>query len=245
MADTPLVKKLQLKNGQSMVVLEAPNGYYEHLVSLLPDVACTTAAIGDFDAVFMFAQWAEDLVMHVRTAVKLLKPEAIFWIAYPKQTGDVETDLTRDIGWGILNRLGWAPVRQISLDDTWSVLRFRPANEDAKKVDAQYPDAKAKLRPIYDQLAELATSLGSDVTLNVRKSYVAFVRTKQFALIQPTTKTRVDLGLKLKGKPTTERFKEAKNFGSGSITHKVGLTSRKDIDDEIIAWMQEAYDQQQ
>jgi len=244
MADTPLFKKLQLKANQSMVVLEAPEGYYEHLVSLLSDVACTTAAIGDFDAVFMFAQWAEDLVMHVRTAVKLLKPEAILWIAYPKKESDVETDLTRDVGWGYLNQLGWAPVRQISLDDTWSVLRFKPANEDVKKVDAQYPDAKAKLRPIYDRLAELAISFGSDVTLTVRKSYVAFSRENQFALIQPSTKNRVDLGLKLKGKPTTSRFKAAKNFGSGSITHKVGLTSRKDIDDELITWMLEAYNQQ-
>ncbi len=244
MADTPLLNKLQLKAKQSMVILEAPDGYYEYLVSLLPDVSCTTAAIGDFDAVFMFAQWSEDLVMHVRTAVKLLKPDAILWVAYPKQGGDLETDLTRDVGWGILNTIGWAPVRQISLDDTWSVLRFKPANEDAKKVDAQYPDAKAKLRPIYDRLAELALSFGSDVTLTVRKNYVTFSRENQFALIQPTTKNRIDLGLKLKDKPTTNRFKAAKNFGSGSITHKVGLTSRKDIDDELIAWVQEAYDQQ-
>ncbi len=244
MADTPLLNKLQLKAKQSMVVLKAPEGYYEYLVSLLPEVSCTTAAIGDFDAVFMFAQWSEDLVMHVRTAVKLLKPDAILWIAYPKPNSKLETDLTQDSGWGFLTQIGWAPMRQISLDDTWSVLRFNPANEDIKKVDAQYPDAKAKLRPIFDRLAELATSFGSDVTLTVRKSYVAFNRENQFALIQPSTKNRIDLGLKLKDKPTTNRFKAAKNFGSGSITHKVGLTSRKDIDDELIAWMREAYEQQ-
>ena len=244
MADTPLIKKLQLKAGQSMVVLQAPHGYFEHICAGLPDVECTTAAIDDFDAVFMFAQRSEDLVMHVRTAVKLLKPEAIFWIAYPKQDGDLETNLTRDKGWGAVTNAGWAPVRQISLDDTWSVLRFKPADEDDKKVDAQYPEGKAHLRPIFDKLAELLTSFGSDVQLNVRKTYVAFAREKQFALVQPSTKTRVDLGLKIKGKATNGRFKEAKNFGSGSITHKIGLTSVSDIDEELIEWMQEAYDQQ-
>lgn len=244
MTDSSLLKKLQLKAGQSLVVLKAPNGYYEHLVASLPDVACTTAAIGDFDAVFLFAQWAEDLVMHVRTAVKLLKPNALFWIAYPKTSGDLETDLTRDKGWGVVKKAGWLAVRQVSLDETWSVLRFKPADEDHNTVNAQYPESKAHLRPIYDRLVELAQSFGSDVTLGVRKNYVAVSRGKQFAVIRASTKNRVDLGLKLKDKPTTERLKEAGSFGSGSITHKVGLTSAKEVDAEVAAWLQEAYDRQ-
>ena len=243
MADAPLLNKLQLRPGQSMVVLDAPDEYYDFLVSALPGVACTTAAIGDFDAVFMFAQLAEDLVMHVKTAVKLLKTDALFWIAYPKQNGDVETNLTRDIGWDVVNQAGWQSVQQVSLDDAWSILRFKPANEDANTIEAQYPEAKARLRPIYDRLVELAYSFGRDVTLGVRKSYVTLNREKQFALIQPSTQTRLDLGLKLKGKSTTERFKEARNFGSGSITHKVGLTSVNDVDEELVAWMREAYQQ--
>ena len=54
--------------------------------------------------------------------------------------------------------------------------------------------------------------------------------------------TRVDLGPKLKTSPTSPRLQKAPGFSSGSITHKVALTSPEDVDDEIAAWLQSAYE---
>lgn len=244
MSETSLMAKLQLEQGQLMVILEAPEGYVTYLSENLPGANCTTAAIGDFDAVFLFVQTAAEVMMHVRTAVKLLKSDATFWIAYPKKSGSLETDLTRDKGWGLLQQMGWRAVRQVSLDDDWSVLRFRPADSENDLLSTQYANAKTHLRPIFDRLTELVLACGSDIQTNIRKSYVAFSRENQFALIQPSTQKRVDLGLKLKDKPFTDRLQDAGNLGSDLITHKVALTSPDDIDSEVVGWLKEAYEQQ-
>jgi len=81
---------------------------------------------------------------------------------------------------------------------------------------------------------------GSDVTVTPKKTGVSIIRKKQFALIKPATKTRIDLGLKLKDKPTTERLENSGPFGT-MCTHRVRITSTDEVNEELIEWLQEAY----
>jgi len=69
---------------------------------------------------------------------------------------------------------------------------------------------------------------------------VSIIRKKQFILIKPATKTRIDLGLKLKDKPTTERLENSGPFGS-MCSHRVKLSDVNEIDNELIEWMKESY----
>ncbi len=73
--------------------------------------------------------------------------------------------------------------------------------------------------------------------------YVAFARARQFALVQPSTKTRVDLGLVLPGVAPSERLAASTNFGSGSINRRVALAAPADIDAEVEGWLRQAYEQ--
>ncbi|MEM9823270.1 MAG: DUF5655 domain-containing protein, partial [Bacteroidota bacterium] len=73
---------------------------------------------------------------------------------------------------------------------------------------------------------------------------VSMIRKKQFALIKPATKTRIDLGLKLKGKPTTKRLESSGPFGS-MCTHRVRLNHVDDVDDQLIDWLKAAYEMAQ
>jgi predicted transport protein len=109
-------------------------------------------------------------------------------------------------------------------------------------IERQYSGGKERLRQIYDRVAEVVAALGDDVEPGPRGTYVSFGRPKQFALVQPSTKTRVDLGLRLPGSPYTGRLIEAGSFGSGNITHKVALSSPDEVDAELEAWLREAYD---
>ena len=84
---------------------------------------------------------------------------------------------------------------------------------------------------------------GGDVRIEPRQTYVAFARAKQFALVQPSTKTRVDLGLVLPGVAPSERLAASTNFGSGSINRRVALAAPADIDDEVEGWLRQAYEQ--
>lgn len=118
------------------------------------------------------------------------------------------------------------------------VHQFRSAgDEQVDLVDAQY-QGKEPLRPIYDALLQRVRALGSDVEVAPKKTYVSLRRKKQFAQIQPSTKTRVDVGLNLKGREPSARLKAA----SGMCTHKVGVTGPDEIDAQLMGWIEEAYE---
>jgi hypothetical protein len=69
---------------------------------------------------------------------------------------------------------------------------------------------------------------------------VSLRRNKQWALVQPSTATRLDVGLVLKGKPITTRLEASGSFNA-MVTHRVRLASVAEVDAELIGWMKEAY----
>ncbi len=109
----------------------------------------------------------------------------------------------------------------------------------ADLVKNQYK-GKEDLIPIYEKLLSIVESFGKDVTISPKKASVSVIRKKQFALIQPSTKTRIDLGLKIKEKPTTDRLENSGPFGT-MCTHRVKLSELSQIDGELKEWLKEAY----
>lgn len=107
-------------------------------------------------------------------------------------------------------------------------------------VATQYA-GRESLRPIYDRLAAAVVSFGDDVELSPKKAYVSLRRSKQFGLVQPSTRTRVDVGLQLKGVAPTERLEASGSFNA-MVSHRVRLTDVAQIDDELIGWLRRAYD---
>ena len=100
---------------------------------------------------------------------------------------------------------------------------------------------KENLKPIYDKLIEEISKFGNDITNTPKKGSVSLIRKRQFSLIKPTTKTRIDLGLKIKEKPVAGRLENSGPFGT-MCTHRVQLTSVDEVDNEVIGWIKEAYD---
>lgn len=99
---------------------------------------------------------------------------------------------------------------------------------------------KADLKPIYDKLIETVTAFGDDVEISPKKAYVSLRRSKQFALIQPSTKTRVDLGINLKGTDPAGRLEASGSFNA-MVSHRVRLEKPGDVDSEVKAWLKQAY----
>ena len=106
-------------------------------------------------------------------------------------------------------------------------------------VAAQY-EGKENLKPIYEGLLQVIKSFGDDITITPKKGSVSIIRKRQFLLIKPATKTRIDLGFKLKDYPVGERLGNSGPFGT-MCTHRVQLSDAEQIDAELIQWMQEAY----
>ncbi len=123
--------------------------------------------------------------------------------------------------------------------NTIVTLSKEESTSDTDLVTNQYKGKEA-LTPIYEALVQVMTTFGKDVKAVPKKTSVSMVRNKQFALIKPATKTRIDLGLKLKDKPTTERLENSGPFGT-MCTHRVKITSVNDINAELLNWLEEAY----
>jgi hypothetical protein len=117
-----------------------------------------------------------------------------------------------------------------------------PIAEGDSLVAAQYAGAKAKLQPVYAALVSAVKSFGPDIECSPKKAYVSLRRSKQFALIQPSTATRVDIGLVLKGVKPGGRLEAAGSFNA-MVTHRVRLSSLEEVDAELIAWLRRAYDE--
>lgn len=115
------------------------------------------------------------------------------------------------------------------------------AGDTGDLIEAQYKGDKAGLRPIYDALIKAITAFGKDVEVSPKNAYVSIRRSKQFAIVQPSTKTRVDVGINLKGEKTTARLEASGSFNS-MVSHRVRVEKTADVDKELIGWLKKAYE---
>lgn len=113
-------------------------------------------------------------------------------------------------------------------------------NSSEDLIENQY-NGKENLIPIYKELITFIKSLGEDVIITPKKGSVSIIRKRQFVLIKPATKTRIDLGFKLKDKPITDRLENPGPFGT-MCTHRVQISAVNEIDTELKDWIEEAYE---
>lgn len=112
---------------------------------------------------------------------------------------------------------------------------------DTDLVAGQYAGAKSALRPVYDALIAAINKFGGDVEVSPKKAYVSLRRKKQFAIIQPSTASRIDVGLNLKDATAVGRLEPSGSFNA-MVSHRVRVAGKKEIDKELIGWLLQAYD---
>ena len=110
---------------------------------------------------------------------------------------------------------------------------------DDDLVAAQYA-GKENLRPIYERVLEIARGFGDDVEAAPKKTYVSLRRGRQFAIVQPATKKRVDLGIDLRQDVGSPRL--SGSAFSGMVSHKLGVESAEEVDEEVAGWLRMAYE---
>ena len=113
-------------------------------------------------------------------------------------------------------------------------------NDDTEDLVSNQYKGKENLFLIYKELIFTVKAFGKDVKVEPKKGSVSIIRKKQFALIKPASKTRIDLGLKLKDKPITKRLENSGPFGT-MCTHRVKISERQEINKELKEWLKEAY----
>lgn len=110
-------------------------------------------------------------------------------------------------------------------------------------VDQMFSGSKAGLRPIFDALLKLGLSVGKEAKACPCQTIVPLYRNHVFAQIKPTTRTRIDFGFALGDMKPKGRLIDTGGFAKKDrITHRIEITSLKDIDDEVKHWLKVAYD---
>lgn len=122
-----LVKKLHLKPGMRLAVVHAPPGFDRTLGKLPSGVIREASLKGPLDLVLMFAASRKELKGQWSKSLKSLKADGALWIAYPKKTSGMNSDLAMGSEWEVTNGSPWQPVASIAVDETWTGVRFRHA----------------------------------------------------------------------------------------------------------------------
>ena len=123
MDESPLAKKMKLRPGVRAAIIHAPEKYLDQLKH---DSEVSQKLSGKFDWVQIFAKNKKELDSLAPKAANALKPESILWLSFPKGSSKIQTDLTRDKGWEVLQSLDLKWVTLISVDENWSAFALRP-----------------------------------------------------------------------------------------------------------------------
>jgi predicted transport protein len=116
------------------------------------------------------------------------------------------------------------------------------AAENSDDLITEQYKGKENLKPWYDKLMAEINKFGGDVELAPKKAYVSLRRKKQFALIQPSTKDRLDVGLNIKGVAPSGMVEDGSKWNA-MCTHRIKVTDEKMIGKDLINWVKQAYEQ--
>ena len=126
MMDTAkLQKKLRLQKGQLAAVVHPPDSYFER-IGFPEGVKFTKDPGVRVDFLQVFTQTLPELEAIMDPTLRWIRYDGIFWISYPKVSSKVPTDLNRDTLWVAMKNMRFRPVTQVSFDEIWSAVRFRP-----------------------------------------------------------------------------------------------------------------------
>lgn len=106
-------------------------------------------------------------------------------------------------------------------------------------ITKQYT-GKEHLKPIFDKLLAEIQKFGKDVEVAPKNAYVSVRRKKQFAMLQPVTKTRFEIGINLKGQEAKGKL-IAISAANAMCSHKIEITDINDLDNEVMDWLKQAY----
>lgn len=132
-----LIRKLRLATGMNAAVLNPPADY-DIIGELGLPASCghpadAELAEGSFDYAHLFVASLAELERDAPAAIRCLKEDGLFWISYPKGTSGIKTDINRDTGWQLMRSMGMEGVANVSVNEVWSAMRYRPAGAAAKR----------------------------------------------------------------------------------------------------------------
>ena len=134
MSSQSLIEKLQLKDEKNLLIQGLPSSIEKQFAKLSFAKNLTPLLKSrkiDFALVFAVSQ--HQLKGILKEVIPAMQPEAKLWVAYPKLTSKIASDLSRDVSWECVTQFGFESVRSIALDNVWTAIRFKQPDGEEKK----------------------------------------------------------------------------------------------------------------
>jgi hypothetical protein len=203
-------QKLKIKEGHTILTINAPSDYKKSLGQIPAGVKITDSAKA-FSQVHWFVKERAQLEKELKKVLPLIKEDVVCWIFYPKGTSKIQADLNRDSVWAILQGQKVQMVTLISFDDTWSAFGMRQETDDNKKKEDKsnsrlifdFVDPKTKTIKLPDDFAAaLKKNKKQDAFFNTlsftnKKEYIGWIVT---AKREETRKDRLKGSIERLGK---------------------------------------------
>jgi hypothetical protein len=186
-----LSQKLQIKPGTHWLLFNAPHNYLTLIEPLSDDVQIDFEPNGTFDGIQLFINSTFDLNTSLPIIFPLLKPDTIFWLTYPKKSSGMESGLEMMDSWDELTTQGLRIVTSVSVNETWTALRFKPVeltkvsdsrNDNIRKNEySEYIDIDNKqitLPPDIKEILQqtpLALAFYHQLSYSNKKEYVIWI----------------------------------------------------------------------
>ncbi len=189
MLSQSLTEKLQLKDEKNVLIQGLPSSIEKQFIKLSFSKNLTPLLKSrkiDFALVFAVSQ--QQLKGILADVVPVLQPHAKLWIAYPKLTSKIASDLCREANWDFASLRGYEGVRMIALDNMWTAVRFKKTDGSIKKIPnfcttnpAPGVDYKKRTIEVPNELQNLlnknksAASFFESLTFTHRREYVEWI----------------------------------------------------------------------
>jgi hypothetical protein len=127
---TPLIKKLGIKEGSDIIIINPPEGYIEYLGELPAAVSIKNKLSGKLDFIHFFTKNNNEFEKKFAALKKALKPDGMLWISWPKKSSKIPTDITEDLIRNFALKNGLVDVKVCAVDEIWSGLKLVYRLED-------------------------------------------------------------------------------------------------------------------
>jgi hypothetical protein len=135
MSSQSLLEKLQLNDEKNLLIQGLPSSIEKQFIKLSFSKNLTPLLKSrKIDFALLFAISQQQLKSILSDVIPFFQPEVKLWVAYPKLTSKIASDLSRDANWYFISDHGFESVRMIALDNVWSAVRFKRSDESAKKT---------------------------------------------------------------------------------------------------------------
>ncbi|RJE91010.1 hypothetical protein D3P07_02750 [Paenibacillus sp. 1011MAR3C5] len=172
-----LSRKLRLEPDMRAVILHPPADYDVASELGLPAQAekSTEDELGEgiYAFVLLFVTSLAELEKRAPIAIRTAEADALLWICYPKGTSRIKTDINRDTGWALMKTFGTEGVAMISMNETWSAMRYRP-------VGAARASRSRKKDPVSGAAAVKSSSAVPDMPDDLEAAFATVPEARTF-----------------------------------------------------------------